>query len=171
LRDVGGWVACLVAPGVLRFWLNRGEPPERRTSLTQFRQEVRQGPADSGDIEGANAARAIALQFASVVMVLLFAAATFVRRGVPSLGVLSDVVEAVLLSGGLFASGASIASGARWTLSSILANRVDAAFDRTPQGKRPRGLAVWLCMPSNLDLCFSLIWAAGFTSAILDPAV
>jgi hypothetical protein len=60
LRDVGGWVACLVAPAVLRFWLNRGAPPERRTSVTQFRLEVRQGPAGSGDIEGANAARAIA---------------------------------------------------------------------------------------------------------------
>jgi hypothetical protein len=170
LRDVGGWVAYLVAPAVLRFWLNRGEPPERRTSVDEFRQNVRRGPAYSGDIETANAERAVAWMFTGGVSVLLFVVTTFVRRGVPSLAPLTEVPEAVLIGITMVAAGAGIISGVRWTLSSILENRVDAAYDRTTPGTRPRSLTVWLCMPSNVDLFFALTWAACFTPALLNPA-
>jgi hypothetical protein len=142
LRDFGGWVAYLVAPPMLRLWLNRGVPAERRTSVDEFRQDVRRGPADSGDLETANAVRAVAWMFTAVVAALLFAAVTFVRRGMPSLGPFTEVPGAVLVGIGMFAVGAGIASGVRWTLSSALENRVDAAYDRAAPGVRPRGFAV-----------------------------
>jgi hypothetical protein len=170
LRDVGGWVAYLVAPAVLRFWLNRGEPPERRTSVDDFRRDVRRGPAHSGDIEAANAARAIAWLFACVVSTVVLAAVTLMRRGVPSLGLFIEVPEVTLLCVNMLAAGAAIASGARWTLSSILEDRVDAAYDRTTPGTRPRSVAVWLCMPSNVDLFLALTWAACFVPVLLNPA-
>ncbi|GIE81962.1 hypothetical protein Aph02nite_79120 [Actinoplanes philippinensis] len=170
LRDVGGRVAYLVAPAMLRLWLNRGMPPERRTGLDEFRQDVRRGPTGSGDIETANSVRAVAWMFTAGVVVLLFAATTYVRRGLPSLAPFTEVPEAVLVGIGMFAVGAGVASGVRWTLSSALEDRVDAAYDRTTPGKRPRGLAVWLCMPSNVDLWFALTWAACFTPVLLNPA-
>ncbi|MFC4072848.1 hypothetical protein [Actinoplanes subglobosus] len=158
-----------MAPVMLRFWLNRGEPPERRTSVDDFRQDVRRGPVDSGGMETANAVRAVAWVFTCTVSVLLFAAMTLVRRGVPSLASFTAVPEATLVGISMLAAGAGIASGARWTLSSALENRVDASCDRAAPGTRPRGLAVWLCMPSNVDLLFALTWAACFTPALLDP--
>lgn len=170
LRDVGGRVAYLVAPALLRLWLNRGMPAERRTSVDEFRQDVRRGPAGSGDIETANALRAIAWMFTAIVSALLFAATTYVRRGMPSLMAFTEVPGAVLVGIAMFAVGAGIASGVRWTLSSALGDRVDAAYDRTAPGTRPRSVAVWLCMPSNVDLFFALTWAACFTTALLNPA-
>ncbi|BEL05872.1 hypothetical protein Q0Z83_040630 [Actinoplanes sichuanensis] len=170
LRDVGGRVAYLVAPAMLRLWLNRGVPPERRTGLDEFRQDVRRGPAGSGDIETANSVRAVAWMFTAGVAVLLFVVTTYLRWGIPSLTHFAEIPGAVLVGIGMFAVGAGIASGVRWTLSSALEARVDAAYDRTTPGERPRGLAVWLCMPSNVDLFLALTWAACFTPALLNPA-
>jgi hypothetical protein len=108
LRDVGGRVAYLVAPALLRLWLNRGMPPERRTSVDEFRQDVRRGPAGSGDIETANALRAVAWMFTAIVSALLFAAMTYVRRGIPSLASFIQVPGAVLVGIAMFAVGAGI---------------------------------------------------------------
>lgn len=169
LRDVGGRVAYLVAPALLRLWLNRGMPPERRTSVDDFRHDVCRGPAGSGDIETANALRAVAWMFTAIVSALLFAASTYVRRGVPSLAPFVQVPGAVPVGIAMLAVGAGIASGVRWTLSSALEDRVDAAYDRATPGTRPRSVAVWLCMPSNIDLFFALMWAACFVPALLNP--
>jgi hypothetical protein len=171
LRDVGGRVAYLVAPAMFRLWINRGEPPERHTGMTEFRKGVRKGPGGSVDVASANEDRAYAWMFVAALPFLLFVAVTFVRRGVPSLAGLAGVVEAVLGVVSMFAVGAALASSFRGILTVVLGRWVDAAYERKPPGQRPRGLAVWLCLPSNVDLFFALVWAAGITPAVLDPAV
>ncbi|WP_433796367.1 hypothetical protein [Actinoplanes sp. CA-252034] len=170
LRDFGGWVACLVAPAMLRWWVDRGEPPERRTSMNDFRRDVRRGPAGAADVASANGDRAYAWMFVAAGPFLLFVAVTFVPRGVPSLAGPAGVVATVLIGVTMFAVGAALASCLRWTLTIVLGGRLDDAFARVSPGKRPGGLAVWSCMPSNVDLFLALTWAACFTPALIDPA-
>jgi hypothetical protein len=190
-RDLGALVTIWTGPPLLRLFYNRQNlPDEPRWTMAEVRRYAR-GPLGSGsDLASASMVRTVSWFFATAIFLALYIAAAFIRRW-------TDTWEHPLAVGfmtlttavGMFAAGAGMVSGARWSLSWWRMDRLDRELGGRPggaltgesqtggdgweqqvpgHGRRRRSLLLRLSTPSNGDLLFALLWSALLTPALYD---
>ncbi|SBT37097.1 hypothetical protein [Micromonospora narathiwatensis] len=134
-------------------------------TLDEVRGHARDWPGTGGDAEMANLFRTQAWFGLSLVPLAVYIAASQLR---PSDGASYPVHEGVMTGATtlhMFTLGMVLASGLKWALSQYFTPDLDRRLGpprrRGPRtgGRRP-GLLVRLCLPSNLDWVFALIFAS-----------
>lgn len=168
LRDLGGYL-----PLLLYFWFNRDlAPGEDVTTAAELRLWTRDFPRKGIDAQLANIARM--LGWASVLiggMVCLVPVALLTATG-GERGAASVVVLTVLAAVVMFAGGALMASSVRLVFVIANGNGLDWALRRAAEDDgRRRGPLLWLCLPSNADLMFALVWSSCLTPALFESIV
>jgi hypothetical protein len=172
LRDLGGYVPLLLSRPLRWFWFNRDLlTNEEPTTAEDIRSWTRDFPKDRNGVQLANLVRV--LGWASVLIVgLAFLAPLGLLTGRggergPAAVIALTILTAVVT----FASGACLAGAGRLAMLIVIGRDLDWMLSQEQGSRRRRGLLLRLCLPSNAELLFALIWASWLTLGIFELIV
>ncbi|PZF94341.1 hypothetical protein [Micromonospora deserti] len=162
LWDLGRPLVVLVAPLLVRL-ANR----DKRFvwTLEEVRGHARDWPPSGGDAEMANLFRYQAWFGLSMVPLAMYIAASQLRPEPTASNPVHEGVMTVAATVGMFTLGMFLASGLKSAVSQYLRPDLDRRLGpsrrHAPRSdRRGPGLLVRLCLPSNLDWVFAVIFAS-----------